>query len=72
MWIQLTELNGQPLALNTDHVVSVQAYGERTKILHIAGQAVVLESAALVLVALGLNPPGPDFTDRDPDQPLHS
>ena len=23
MWIQLTEVNGQPIALNTDHVVSV-------------------------------------------------
>ncbi|MHB2266127.1 flagellar FlbD family protein [Aliihoeflea sp. PC F10.4] len=56
MWIQLTDANGQPLALNTEHVVTVQAYGERTKITHVGGQSVVAESVALVLTALGLLP----------------
>ncbi len=70
MWIQLTEVNGQPIALNTDHVVSVQAYGERTKITHVGGQAIVVESVALVLAVIGLCPF--DQSERDPDQPLHS
>jgi uncharacterized protein YlzI (FlbEa/FlbD family) len=60
MWIQLTEVSGQPIALNTEHVVSVQAYGERTKITHIGGQAIVAESVLQI----------DDY--RDPDQPLHS
>lgn len=71
MWIQLTEVNGQPIALNTEHVASVQAYGERTKIMHVGGQAIVAEKVDLVLAALGLRPLEMDDR-RDPDQPLHS
>lgn len=71
MWIQLSDVSGQPIALNTNHVVSVQAYGERTKITHVGGQAIVCESVDLVLAALGLLPLGMDDA-RDPDQPLHS
>lgn len=71
MWIQLSEVSGQRIALNTKHVVSVQAYGERTKIIHLGGQAIVAENVDLVLAALGLMPLGMDDL-RDPDQPLHS
>lgn len=71
MWIQLTEVSGLPIALNTEHVVSVQAYGERTKITHVGGQAIVAESVDLVLAAFGLRSPQIDDY-RDPDQPLHS
>lgn len=71
MWIQLTDVNGQPIALNTDHVVTVQAYGDRTQIIHAGGQTVVAESAALVLGALGLLPLNTG-QERDPEQKLHS
>lgn len=71
MWIQLTEVNGKPIALNTEHVVTVQSYGERTKITHVGGQAIVAESVDLVLTVLGLRPLERD-EHRDPDQPLHS
>lgn len=71
MWIQLTESNGQPIAINTDHIVTVQAYGDRTKVIHVSGQAIVAESMALVLSALGLRSVD-DRNGRDADQPLHS
>jgi uncharacterized protein YlzI (FlbEa/FlbD family) len=71
MWIQLTEVNGHPIALNTEHVVTVQAYCDRTKITHLGGQAIVAESVALVLTTLGLLPLNTE-AEREPGQKLHS
>lgn len=71
MWIQLTDVNGQPIALNTEHVVTVQAYGERTKITYLGGQSVVAESVELVLTALGLLPLEPNV-EHEPNHKLHS
>ena len=71
MWIQLTDVNGQPLALNTKHVVAVQAYGERTKVTHLGGQSIVVESTALVLTALGLLPLNAE-PENETSRTLHS
>ncbi|WP_146149022.1 hypothetical protein [Pseudaminobacter soli (ex Li et al. 2025)] len=54
MWIQLTSGDGLTITLNSDHIVTFRAFGDRTRLVHLGGEILVLESDAAIIKALRL------------------
>ena len=56
MWIELTDCYGQPVTLNSRHIVALRTCGEATLISHLGGETLVVESYAQIKLALQLQP----------------
>lgn len=54
MWIELTDSFGQPVTLNSRHIVALKTCGETTLVAYLGGEALVLESHSQIKAALKL------------------
>jgi uncharacterized protein YlzI (FlbEa/FlbD family) len=71
MWVRLTRADGNAVTINTDHMVSIQDHGDRTLIVHICGEVLVLESQLALFEALRLQPVDRGAPKRDRRAELH-
>ena len=71
MWIRLTRADGNTITINTAHLVSIQDHGDRTLIVHICGELLILESQSAVFEALRLETIDRDGPRRERRAELH-